>query len=215
MNRKNRIFVALVVLLVVLSAVYMVNPGGTSSQDPRARILGFMPYRIPSGSMSPTLVRGDFILAYTFAYHSAAPERGDIIVFTYPPKPDLVFVKRVIGLPGDSLELREQNLTLNGALQHEPYLKPKRAKRKTRKPYSAVVPPGQLLVLGDNRDNSADSRAWGFVPISNVIGEVTRIWMSNDDARVGPINQNTNQNISQSGDRAVAPKPPSSAVTTP
>jgi signal peptidase I len=191
MSKKNNLFAALTLSLIVLSAVYMVNPSGTMSWDPRARIIGYVPYRIPSGSMAPTLLRGDFILAHTFAYNSAPPNYRDVIVFFYPPNPDMVFVKRVIGLAGDRVEVRDKDLFINGVQQFERYVLPFLDKRRSRKPYSTTVPEGMLFVLGDNRDNSIDSRVWGFVPANSVIGKVTRIWLSDNDERVGALASQT------------------------
>ena len=187
MFRKSKFSAALVLSLIVLSAVYMINPSRTSSWDPRARIIGYVPYRIPSGSMAPTLLRGDFIIAHTFAYNSTPPNYRDVIVFFYPPSPDMVFVKRIIGLAGDRVEVHDKDLYINGVRQNEPYVQPFLQKRRSRKTYTTTVPEGKLFVMGDNRDNSADSRVWGFVPVAEVIGKVTRIWLSDDEARVGII----------------------------
>lgn len=189
MSRKSFWLIFLLCLLILLGVIYIINPAGTHSKDPRARLIGYMPYRIPSGSMAPTLKRGDYILANTFSYHSHAPERGDVIVFNFPARPEMVFVKRVVGIPGDVIEVNNHQVAINGQTQSESYLQTYRRFSAENANYQTEVPEGMLFVLGDNRDRSADSRAQGFVPIKNVIGEVTRIWLSYDDKRVGPLDR--------------------------
>ncbi len=174
------------------------------------------PFRIPSGSMMPTLVEGDFILVNKYEYGirlpvlnrkvigNESPARGDIIVFRYPEDPSVPFIKRVVGLPGDHVVYRDKVLYLNGvavpreqegvvadaggplglpALQqledlgtrrHSVYVDPHRPGPEA----DAVVPEGHYFVLGDNRDNSRDSRYWGFVPDRNLIGRAFFIWMN-------------------------------------
>jgi len=176
------------------------------------------PFRIPSGSMLPTLHVGDFILVNKFAYgirlpvlnskvlETGEPERGDVVVFRYPKNPQVDYIKRVIGLPGDTIgyfnktvyingekvtqdvkekkselislvparnELRFENLDGAG---HEILVDPDRRLFEGE----AVVPEGEYFVMGDNRDNSNDSRFWGTVPEANLVGEAFFIWMSWD-----------------------------------
>lgn len=178
----------------------------------------FEPFRIPSGSLEPTLLIGDFILVNKFDYGvrlpvihkkvagSGAPQRGDIIVFRWPPNPSVNFIKRVIGLPGDHISYVNKELTVNGqkvpqeflqdvtvqtelsgdaqvqdkmenllGIKHHIYIDPS----KTSQDYKdIVVPPGMYFVMGDNRDDSADSRYWGFVPDQNIVGKAVVVWMS-------------------------------------
>ncbi len=157
-------------------------------------------FYIPSGSMEPTLLPGDRVLVNKVVYHFHEPRRGDIVVFENPnpgaephrnwisgflhwlgsgmgfARPaDEDFIKRVIGLPRETIELRDGNLYVNGRLVRQPYL---RGPKDTR-PYGPItVPPGKLLVLGDNRLNSNDSRfGLGFVPIDKVVGKAfVKIW---------------------------------------
>lgn len=176
------------------------------------------PFRIPSGSMIPTLLVGDFILVNKFAYglrlpvfHNkildlGEPERGDVIVFRFPANPKLDYIKRVVGLPGDHVTYRGDKLYINGKPVSKTYLEPYVAKDKyvirgdtvytenlegvqhqillnsiNRRPFlqeEFVVPGGHYFVLGDNRDNSNDSRGWGFVPEENLVGKAMLIWMS-------------------------------------
>jgi signal peptidase I len=170
------------------------------------------PFQIPSGSMEPTLLIGDFLLVnkQLVPGHAHGPlpstavQRGDIIVFHYPVEPALHLVKRVIGLPGDRLRLHDGLVYLNGHQLAEPY-----AVRRSAGPDSfrdnfpnmqsaepgidsrwwiemrhriehgnLVVPPDMYFVLGDNRNNSEDSRYWGFVPRSAIVGEPFLIYFS-------------------------------------
>jgi signal peptidase I len=147
------------------------------------------PYRIPSSSMEPTLhcarpANGceahfsDRVLANRFIYHFRDPKRGEIIVFKTPgdkpvcgtTKAGEVFVKRLIGLPGDHVSERDGIVSINGVQLNEPYILP--ARRDHNPPSSWEVPKGHYFFMGDNRAASCDSRVWGSVPRSNLIGEV-------------------------------------------
>lgn len=198
------------------------------------------PFKIPSGSMIPTLQVGDFILVNKFVYgirlpvlnkkiiSFSNPHRGDVMVFRYPEDPSLDYIKRVIGLPGDRIEYRNKRLTINGRLvperQIDDYLSKDRMQFYKRYiedlggvkheilidenapayvpqlrtfPFSkdcnyngggviCTVPPKHYFMMGDNRDNSSDSRVWGFVPDQNIIGKAFFIWLNlNDLSRFG------------------------------
>ncbi|UCV30169.1 signal peptidase I [Ferribacterium limneticum] len=200
----------------------------------------FEPFKIPSGSMIPTLLVGDFILVNKFTYgirlpvinkkiiEINSPQRGDVMVFRYPEDPSLDYIKRVVGLPGDTVAYQNKKLTING--QAVPtqkigdYLHPERlyyseqfmeklgevehlALNDTDAPafvpdaarfphrenctYNASgvickVPPGHYFMMGDNRDNSRDSRAWGFVPEQNIVGKAFFVWLNFSDlSRIG------------------------------
>lgn len=182
------------------------------------------PYKIPSGSMIPTLKIGDFIFVNKLSYalklpvpyvnrnlaDFGAPKRGDVVVFIYPHDRNLDFIKRVVGIPGDKIELREDVLYINEApVEFKEYkdrsiiddqasdvkayvklLQEKTGQTKhliMQYPKATpdtfdpiVVPSGHLFVMGDNRDNSRDSRFWGFVPIEDVRGKAKFIWLSLD-----------------------------------
>ena len=176
------------------------------------RILIVEPFVIPSGSMIPTLLVHDHILAEKWAYGLhvpgidafvlkwANPKTFDIVVFRYPKNPDVFFVKRVIGLPGDEISVHEGNLKINGKeIPQELMTEVKnwpiemdsrfayfneaghvvRFEDKNDSSFHELkVPAGFLFVMGDNRDQSSDSRVWGFVPINNLIGRVSRVWLS-------------------------------------
>lgn len=189
------------------------------------------PFRIPSESMVPTLLKGDFILVNKFAYGlrlpvlntklfgEGKPARGDVAVFRYPPEPSVAYIKRVIGLPGDRLEYRNNRLSIDG----QPVTLNPQAEDPAQAGYrqfteqlgdvahriqmlaqgrwgvpgywpglqfrresdgavswSFQVPAGHYFVMGDNRDNSADSRFWGVLPEENLIGKAFLIWMNLD-----------------------------------
>ena len=183
------------------------------------------PFRIPSGSMMPTLLIGDFILVNKFDYgirlpvlntliiHNKIPHRGDVVVFRYPEDPSIPFIKRVIGVPGDHIKYIDKMLYINdipmeqillgrydavgsgksmdGAslltedlhvLKHQILIEPDRMSPD----FEVTVPDGNYFVLGDNRDNSKDSRYWGFVPDANLIGRALYIWMNLDFKNGGP-----------------------------
>lgn len=198
------------------------------------------PFKIPSGSMIPTLLVGDFILVNKFTYGIRLPvinqkiipindpARGDVMVFRYPEDPSLDYIKRVVGIPGDKIVYQHKRLTVNGAeipvTQKEDYLHPERLYYSqqfaaklgeiehqylndadapesvpdvNRFPHRdaciynssgvmCTVPAGHYFMMGDNRDNSRDSRVWGFVPDANIVGKAFFVWFNfNDLGRVG------------------------------
>jgi len=115
---------------------------------------------IPSGSMIPTLMPGDRVLVAKFWYHFTEPKRGQIVVFKYPLDPTRDFVKRLIALPGDTVEIKNGVVYIDDVPLEEPYVK----NRDFFSMEKITVPNGQYFVMGDNRPNSQDSRFWGFVP---------------------------------------------------
>ena len=203
----------------------------------------FEPFRIPSGSMLPTLLVGDLILVNKYTYglrlpvfgtrlsQGSAVQRGDVVVFRYPPNPRIDYIKRVVGLPGDEIAYLNKRLTINGqplavspqddfldessmryfkqwgeqldATQHSIILDGQRpafiagatpfpADDQCRYSIEGVacrVPDDHFFVMGDNRDNSLDSRYWGFVPRANLVGKAFFIWMNFSDLkRIGSFN---------------------------
>ena len=198
------------------------------------------PFKIPSSSMVPTLLVGDFILVNKFTYgiripvlnrkviQIGNPERGDVMVFRFPEDPSLDYIKRVVGVPGDRVEYRNKRLTINGApvptRQIDDYLSKERMQFSKRfvetlngteheilldedasasmmpgrafpfagncnynsSGLACTVPPGHYFMMGDNRDNSSDSRVWGFVPDENIVGKAFFIWLNlNELGRFG------------------------------
>jgi signal peptidase I len=121
---------------------------------------------IPSGSMIPTLLPGDRVLVAKFWYSFTEPKRGQIIVFEYPVDPKRDFVKRVIGLPGDVVDIRDGVVYIDGNPLSEPYVQ----YHDSYDMESTRVPEDEYFVMGDNRPNSQDSRFWGFVPEENIKG---------------------------------------------
>ena len=161
-------------------------------------------FKIPTGSMENNLLIGDHLLVNKFIFGPTASSvgrtllpvrdirRGDIIVFKYPDEPDRDFIKRVIGLPGETLELRAKKVYIDGQPLDEPYvhfLEPASDSQETtsfdvRERYGPVrVPEGQYFVMGDNRDNSQDSRYWGFLPRNYVKGRALMIYWSYESGR--------------------------------
>jgi len=172
------------------------------------------PFRIPSGSLEPTLLVGDFLAVNKFIYGIrlpvlekkiipiSKPKNGDIAVFRWPPDPSFDYIKRVVGVPGDKVSYHNKILTINGHEITQKFIKyttdesSGKAVAKysenlngveheifTRPDIKAVdfdieVPAGQYFMMGDNRDDSADSRFWGFVPDSHLRGKAMLVWMS-------------------------------------
>lgn len=157
----------------------------------------FQQFRIPTGSMEDTLLVGDHLMVNKFIFGPLQPEslrpimpvrdieRGDVVVFKYPENPDMPFIKRVIGLPGETLEVRRKQVYINGEALDEPYKFHKRIGPDRLTDYfePVTIPPGQYFVLGDNRDNSRDSRFWGFVPGDYMMGRALLIWWSYEEER--------------------------------
>jgi signal peptidase I len=136
---------------------------GINAVSARVRVDGF--------SMIPTLQDGEFVLVSKLNYQFGKPERGDIIVFHYPMDPEQELIKRVIGLPGDTIGVQNGRVSVNGQVLDEPYI----AATPT---YSGEwqVPDDQLFVLGDNRNDSSDSHSWGFLPFEKVVGKAVVIY---------------------------------------
>lgn len=137
--------------------------------------------RVESVSMQETLIEGDFVLVNRLAYQvwgfeTGAIKRGDVIVFDPPVDSDEPYVKRVIGLPGDEVVIKDGAVFINGTLVEEPY-----TEAYLRNGGTWEVPEGEIFVMGDNRNNSSDSRSWGTVPVENIIGKALFIYW--------PINQ--------------------------
>lgn len=172
----------------------------------------YEPFQIPSSSMVPTLEVGDYILVDKFSYglrlpvtrtkvlNVGSPERGDVMVFFPPHQNDTYYIKRVIGVPGDQIEYRNKQLTVNGEAVPQEWLAELPTGRYTVKMgrevlpgsdghlmqtdnrrgprnFSVVVKPGHYFMMGDNRDNSSDSRVWGQVPERDIVGKAVAIWM--------------------------------------
>lgn len=145
----------------------------------RTFLLG--PYKIPTGSMHPTFLEGDRIFVDKVSYRFKEPQRGDIIVFKYPLDKKKDFVKRLIGLPGDKIEIRDGKLVINSRLVEDPPFSNNYYYNRDDWDYGkhgqvVEVPPGSYFALGDNSAASSDSRNWGFVPSRNLVGKAFLIW---------------------------------------
>ena len=133
----------------------------------------FEPFYIPSGSMYPTLQVNDRIMVSKLSYHLSSPHRGDIIVFKFPQDPSRDFVKRLIAVGGETIEIRNSALLINGRPVPENYL-PAGLKFDNYGPVK--VPDGSYFMMGDNRNNSDDSRYWGMMPGKNIIGKAVLVY---------------------------------------
>lgn len=180
-------FIALALLIL---GFYLLNPLGPATLDPRARLAGYVPYQVPSNSMAPTLQAGDYILSSVWPYVGREPARGDVVVFVNPVN-GISYVKRVIGLPGDRLAMRDHRVYIDGKLLDEPYLPPAPPMDPRDQDYGNLAPTriadGELFMLGDNRTRSADSRLWGTMPRASLIGRVERIWWAEEAHRTGKV----------------------------
>ena len=172
----------------------------------------FEPFRIPSGSMMPTLLQGDYIFVKKYSYglrlpviekkifETGKPERGDVVVFRLPSEPNVNYIKRVIGLPGDEIVYERHRLSVNGeavvvapdsadqssADLYTEQLGDRQHAILVTNPHNSMrdgryaVPQGHYFMMGDNRDNSRDSRFIGAIPETHLVGEAVRIWMHMD-----------------------------------
>ena len=131
--------------------------------------------RVDSYSMEPTLYKGDFVIVNKISYKLGSPGRGDVIVFHFPPNPEEQYIKRVIGLPGDQIHIADGRVYINGEMLAEPYLHV-----STNRGGDWKVPTDSLFVMGDNRNNSSDSRSWGMVPFDNIVGKAAVIYWPPD-----------------------------------
>jgi len=132
--------------------------------------------RVDGSSMVPTLNDGQFVMVNRLVYKYSDPDHGDVVVFHYPRDPEQEYIKRIIGLPGDTVTIDNGYVYLNGQQLNEPYIA-----ASTRTTGEWQVPGGHLFVLGDNRNNSQDSRNFGFVSMENVIGKAIFIYWPPDD----------------------------------
>lgn len=138
--------------------------------------------RVDGSSMEPTLQTGEFVVVNRLAYKLGEPELRDVVVFHFPGDPGLEYIKRVVGLPGDSVQIANGEVYVNDQLLTEPYIA-----SKPRYSGNWNVPDGHLFVLGDNRNNSSDSHNWGSVPMENVIGEAFFVyWPPTDWGKITP-----------------------------
>ncbi|MCB9421349.1 MAG: signal peptidase I [Ardenticatenaceae bacterium] len=132
-------------------------------------------YRIDGSSMNPTLYDGEYLIINNVSYYLDEPQHGDIVVFKHPNN-DLNLIKRIIGIPGDHVEIRNQQVKVNDVVLDEPYI-------AAPPNYTGTwdVPAGSYFVLGDNRNNSSDSHSWSFLPEENIIGKALLVYWPPDE----------------------------------
>jgi signal peptidase I len=135
--------------------------------------------KVENISMLPTLHPGTYLMVNKFAYQWGSLQRGDIIVFHYPPDPGVDYIKRMIGIPGDDVKMVSGQLYINGQKINETF-------NTVPATYSGewVVPPGMIFALGDNRDLSSDSHKWGFVPLSDLVGRAIVVYFPFDQIKL-------------------------------
>lgn len=139
----------------------------------------YQPVRVEGFSMMPRLQNDERLFVNKFAFHFESVQRGDVVVFWYPRDTRISFIKRVIGVPGDQVAIRNGIVYVNGLRLREPYVLPR---FRDHWNYPAVtVPPDQYYVLGDHRNSSNDSRMWGFVPAQNIYGKAVFAYWPMDD----------------------------------
>lgn len=137
------------------------------------RFFLFQPFYIPSGSMEPTLKPGDRIIVNKLIYRYSQPKRGDIMVFKYPRDPARDFIKRTVGLPEETIEIKDSKVYINNKEIPQPFLEPG---LKFGSFGPVEVPEGSYFMMGDNRNNSEDSRVWGTLPRENIVGKAMFIY---------------------------------------
>lgn len=161
---------------VALTVTFQLNPYKTASDTFRGRVLGFELFRIPSHSMTPTLLPGDYIYVSTNAYKKQSPQINDVITFLYPKDRSINYIKRLIGRPGDRVNIENFEVYVNGKAIKQPYLDRSLVKKPFSRYMSEItIPKNKLFVMGDNRDNSNDGRFFGLINQSDIIGKATRI----------------------------------------
>jgi signal peptidase I len=157
-------------------------------------------YKMPTGSMEPTLLVGDHLVINKHIYKSGEPKRGEIIVFRHPLHPEVPYIKRLIGGPGDTVEMVGRTVFINGKLISENYAQYINADSINDHYGPYRVPSDQYFVMGDNRDNSQDSRFWGFVPRKNLLGKPLVICWSFETSRDAYLQTDLSARLRRSAD---------------
>jgi len=181
LNFYNKPYIYILVILISMLSFFTINLLINNE------LVGIKTFSIPSGAMQPTLAVGDYICVDLKHYRATKPQRGDVAVFIYPKDPAVDYIKRVIGLPGDTVEIRDKKVYINGQEYRTPQAVFKDANiyrgagDPRRDNFGPVtVPPGNYFFMGDNRDHSYDSRFWGFVPLNLIKGKALYIYYSRD-----------------------------------
>ena len=180
MTKLRRWIVRLLMCLVVLIplgavGLYLVNPFGARSYDPRQRILGYSPCRVPSRAMAPTIIPGQIVIMSAGHYRKREPQRGDIVIFLAPHDGN-VWIKRVVGLPGEAITIKKGELFIDGEIVDEQYVVAVNEVTEYSQEMSMrKLGKDSYFLLGDNRDNSEDARIMGATRREDIIGKVVTI----------------------------------------
>ena len=188
MSMKNTLSFIWEVIKIVVIALVIVIP---------VRYFLFQPFLVNGQSMEPNFENGDYLIVDEISYRFHDPQRGDVIVFGYPGNPSTRLIKRVIGLPGETVEIKEGKVTIikenTEVLDESQYLPEGLETQPGVKGDKFSIPEDEFFVLGDNRQLSSDSRIWGLLPRQNIIGRVyLRLWPFKELSKIGkPIYQNS------------------------
>jgi len=186
MIKRIILFLLISILILCLAAVsiYYINPFGVKTENIRPRLFGFDIYRIPSKSMQPLLYPGDYILVSNTAYLETKPNKQDVVVFFKPAKetakPEIQltipYIKRVLALAGETVEIKKGELLINNEIVKEEYVLKKNIKTSySQKMPQITIPENHVFLLGDNRDNSSDSRIYGSIVETDILAKATSI----------------------------------------
>jgi signal peptidase I len=168
---------AIGLFVVLVAAMYFFNPFHSPLKDPRARVLGYATYAMPGPSMEPAIKQGAVFAVNTAVLRDRDPRPGEIVVFLFPPSPGEQYVKRVVAVGGSTVEMRNGDLFVDDKRVPEPYLGSRPVRDTELPPFE--VPAGTFFVLGDNRDDSMDSRAFGPVPRDHIVGVFNGLAVNN------------------------------------
>lgn len=160
LSKLKPLYEILKTILIIVSIAFLI------------RYFIIQPFVVEGSSMQPSLSDGDYILIDKITYRAATPKRGEVIVFKFPQNPKLNFIKRIIGLPGEKVEVNSEGVFINGIKLVEDYTNVPKEKVS---PLTIQLNENQFFVMGDNRDHSSDSRSWGPLPKINILGKVVLV----------------------------------------
>lgn len=162
-SRRGLLEVGKVVLTVVLTVIII-------------RTFVFQVFQVEGGSMDPTFHNNEYLIVEKVSYRFHNPHRGDVVVFRYPNNPQVNYIKRIIGLPGEVVSIERGHVSINGSLIREDYLPnlaPTRIDQEPERAYQVTLAAGEYFVMGDNRDHSSDSREWGPLKEEYIVGRTS------------------------------------------
>jgi len=175
-----------ILIILLMNGTYFIPRDSTANFA--SKVFGFGVYRIPAGSMEPTLLIGDYLVTDPACFKKNELQRRDLVIFQNPKDPSKDFIKRVIALAGEKIEVKNKQVYINDEALTESYAIHNDVNFgvATRDDFGPqLVPPNHCFVLGDNRDNSMDSRFWGSIPLSNIKGKPLYIYWAKDKSRIG------------------------------